>query len=725
MDADAAMMLADLGNTHRDRVSAPLPNGVDSRTAERQEAIIRAENRARREGILQQATEDDGQQHRAVMAWYEQSTFGGDDTADDLQNRFDGQGHRRELRQRLAQENDRGREFQENRFGEERSHYTYQRGGPSMPRDRPPPSRAARQPLAVTNPNRQRAPSPRSFGTRKFGPTRQGATPDGGIPSITQGLASAAQAMSTLAGPPAASSSTTTAAPASGLAHATSSHLAIQPPARSASPAFSTASSTSTTEQAVASAQARMRAAFAARQMARSVTPTPTPHTHAAPTVANHADAESEANTSHATDDPTAASSPEDVDDDEPWPQWEAPPANRFHSRPSPAVARAQNAVKAHLATQHSGQSTGGATAASSQNAIPSSSSAPPHLGRRTATGNVVSNGTSTSASTGAPASARTTGPRPRATGPSTPYFVTNGLDSSMTFPRGRATGAASVETTTNGTGTTSAVPRSRATNGGPSSPAHIASMPPPPITSAPRSPIVDEVSKRAQAHPLLLDESVKLKAFVSAVMRTARDLEEVEKHYSEFPERRPALDYARQKTARTVVKFAADGDQNAAETWARGRFPDRHWLVDAAFSAWSGATPEDAAHPTVQQIIKTTRVMKQENEAEQDLVTPTAQPTTSAGAAPSSDSTHSSATADTNSTAVSTPTPPRTAMGMLGVTFYDVIGSFLGNREFQLPVPVTGNLSFTSRAGDYNPLGLADAMEKFASFISQPTATV
>ncbi|KAK4496268.1 hypothetical protein PRZ48_012248 [Zasmidium cellare] len=721
MDLARARMLADLGTATRDRVSAPLEGNITARAAEREEARIRAENRARQQLIIDgpaDGDKEDKEQHRALSLWNTPATFGGGgDDADDLLNRFDGQGHRRQLHDRVVGQHDRGREFQGGGNGN-----MQHRGGPGVGRDYPPP-RAPREPLA--DPNRQRAPSPRAAGTRRFVPTRQGLTPNaantpqhGGIPAIGQQLASRVQGLSASGTAPILSSSTP-------IAQA-SPHLAVQPPARSASPALSTASSTSTLNPGVADAQARIRAQFARDQQARSATPAASPSTQPAATITIHAaeDTENIDPNSSTADTSRPAASPFIPSDghDAPWPSWEAPPAALHSSPADPKVAQAQRAIKAHLGSQQGSQSTDDpATASSFATSTPTSLRAP-HLSRRRVTDGGATNGAASS-----PAA-----PMPSASAASSHNAGPNGI-----VPRDRVA-------LTNGTGSSNPLPRSRATNGAsPSpaptaptssraaaqaSPAPAASMSSPTVAQqAPRPSAAGANSQVANGPRFVQDDPIIMKALINAKKRTPKELDAIEKHYAEFPENRPALDKARQHLARKYVQLAADGDQDEVEAYLRGQHPDPRWLIEAAFSAWAGATPEDATHPTVQAIIKATEIKKREAEqsANPPNATPTAQPPTPNGNAPlSASSNGSAAAANTNSTAGSTPTPPRTALGTLAATFLNAAGRFLESREVQLPVPVTAHLLLTSRTNDFNPLSLADAMESIAKCLSKPKAS-
>lgn len=98
MDPDMRAMLADLGNTRRDDITAQ-EDRRDVPLTRQQEAHIRnaADNR-RQNAHLAGATDED---RSRLRQWNTPDTFGGDDVAEQLENRFSGQGHRRQLQQQV------------------------------------------------------------------------------------------------------------------------------------------------------------------------------------------------------------------------------------------------------------------------------------------------------------------------------------------------------------------------------------------------------------------------------------------------------------------------------------------------------------------------------------------------------------------------------------------------------------------------------------------------
>lgn len=110
MDADAARMLADLGNFRRDEIAAPFegpadrPRGgrgqgrpavpsADEQQTRQQEILQREENRRANAG----KNERDANKATTLKLWNTKATFGSDDVAEQLENRFSGQGHRDRL----------------------------------------------------------------------------------------------------------------------------------------------------------------------------------------------------------------------------------------------------------------------------------------------------------------------------------------------------------------------------------------------------------------------------------------------------------------------------------------------------------------------------------------------------------------------------------------------------------------------------------------------------
>ncbi|KAF7186669.1 hypothetical protein HII31_11901 [Pseudocercospora fuligena] len=162
MDPDVARMLADLGNSRRDELSAPDEGRKDRfpSRSQREERMILLEAEDRRAKAHLNA-KDEGEA-ATLKAWNTASTFGIDDVAEQMENRYSGQGHRARLRQEVSQnfgyEADNGPRFshrsrqdyaqdEENRRMHHQNYQT-RANAPGLPC--------------------QRAPSPRSFGKVKF-----------------------------------------------------------------------------------------------------------------------------------------------------------------------------------------------------------------------------------------------------------------------------------------------------------------------------------------------------------------------------------------------------------------------------------------------------------------------------------------------------------------------------------------------------------------------------
>lgn len=684
-----ALMLADLGLEHRDAVSAPL-EGMSANAAAQYEAQVQAENQARRERILRGAPGVDQQLHSTLSKWNTPQSFGGDDTAEDLQNRYDGQGHRHQLNQRVGQH--------DNRFGE------------SQQRGRPPPP-AQRPALTDMNVNRQRAPSPRSFGTVRIAGGRQSATQNlastslqNGIPNIGTGLAAAVQATSTAgnrsARTPTIPSATTSTAPAP---RPVSTGPAAPPLPRPASPALSTASSSSTS--AVAMAQAAMKARFAAMQKAQSATPaSSSPKVEAAMTADASAQVSSEAVEAPITNKSAECASFEASGDlHSAWPAF-GPTAGASSNRKSPDVADAQATIKDRIDGQYNGLTPRAVLTTSAQTPTPTRTTTPLLTHRPAVTG--AFNGTIIHA------------PPMKAT------------DTTALVPRGRATLTVSNRTTASGVHANAFASRSSVANGTLSLPTPATGSTSAPVPAAPHSSVGQNGNNSAAVASLPDQEVISTAEFDAR--RPPQDKDEIGNFYLEHPERRPAFVQARQRLVRNVVQLAAAGDMAAARDYFKPLDPSPDWLIEAAFAAWSGGTPEHDDHPTIKAMItaieaekhqmdKPTKVEDQANHTKQTVATPAAQPASSNA----SDSTNGSATADSDSTAVSTPTPPRTVMGMLTAAFYSTAGSFLGNKEYQLSAPVTVHIAVTTKADEFDPLKLADDMEVLAEKYSNPAATV
>ncbi|KXT02475.1 hypothetical protein AC579_995 [Pseudocercospora musae] len=158
MDPDVARMLADLGNGRRDELSAPEEGRQDrSSRSRREERMILKEAEDRRANAHLNAKDE--REAATLKAWNTASTFGIDDIAEQMENRYSGQGHRTRLRQEVSQyEPDDASQYpkrsrQDYAQDEENRrihHQNYHAGANAL------------------GPPRQRAPSPRSFGKVKF-----------------------------------------------------------------------------------------------------------------------------------------------------------------------------------------------------------------------------------------------------------------------------------------------------------------------------------------------------------------------------------------------------------------------------------------------------------------------------------------------------------------------------------------------------------------------------
>ncbi|KAK3706027.1 hypothetical protein LTR37_013021 [Vermiconidia calcicola] len=200
MDAITLQMMADLGIQRRDIVSAPSTDarGRVVREDTQQQDAIRDQVDARRRRHAGAADGEDTRTAR-LRAWNTETTFEQDEVTSQLQNRFSGQGHRAGLGMKLRGTYDESIEQMDARVGEERRLHLQSRGegfnrnyvpapnghngfrteilnGAATPRSSPGrqtlPDHGRRQP-SNSAPNHARALSPRSYGTRRFEPTRQ------------------------------------------------------------------------------------------------------------------------------------------------------------------------------------------------------------------------------------------------------------------------------------------------------------------------------------------------------------------------------------------------------------------------------------------------------------------------------------------------------------------------------------------------------------------------
>lgn len=192
MDADALRMLADLGITRRDAVSAPeeIPKGRQLREDPREQAAAARAFEKRRAGCGHDGNGVEGEraarlkawnsEYRWALHWYHancwtaETTFEVDEVTGQLENRWSGQGHRAGLnRQRL---NNDAWEEMDARFGEERRMYIQEKGGKAggFARERAP--RSGQEKFlellegGAKKGGRVRAPSSRRFGTVRFKP---------------------------------------------------------------------------------------------------------------------------------------------------------------------------------------------------------------------------------------------------------------------------------------------------------------------------------------------------------------------------------------------------------------------------------------------------------------------------------------------------------------------------------------------------------------------------
>lgn len=307
---------------------------------------------------------------------------------------------------------------------------------------------------------------------------------------------------------------------------------------------------------------------------------------------------------------------------------------------------------------------------------------------------------------------------------------ITSTTNATALVPRGRATFTASNGTATNGNHADASATRSSVANGLLSLPAPSTKSTSPINVSAPTPSLVQDGSNSAAASSLTTQDVI-IRAKIDA-RRPPQDKAEIGKYYRKHPERKEEFVKARVRIVRKVVQLAAAGDMAAAKDECKHLTPSANWLVEAAFAAWSGAITEHADHPTIMEIVaaidaekqrigKATKVGEGTDDPKHSVVTPATTP--AASNAP--DTTNSSITVDTKSTAVSSPTPRRTVMGVLTVTCYDAAHRFLGNKEYPLALPVRAHMALMAEAEEFDPFQLATDMEAFARKYSDPAATV
>ncbi|EME83971.1 uncharacterized protein MYCFIDRAFT_207116 [Pseudocercospora fijiensis CIRAD86] len=180
MDPDVARMLADLGNSRRDEISAPDEGDPDQsyrNRREEREILLRAEDH-RANAHLHAKNPDEA---AALEAWNTPSTFGTDDVAEQMENRYSGQGHRARLEQKRSQRF--GYEANEGYHSSQRSRQDYAQVSRNMrssfpeyqsltnlqdEANRRAHHQAYQARANAPGPSRQRAASPRSFGKDKF-----------------------------------------------------------------------------------------------------------------------------------------------------------------------------------------------------------------------------------------------------------------------------------------------------------------------------------------------------------------------------------------------------------------------------------------------------------------------------------------------------------------------------------------------------------------------------
>ncbi|CAK1362519.1 unnamed protein product [Cercospora beticola] len=151
MDAnELALMLADLDNSRRDGLSAPdeaqaRRGGSYNRDFEKAQ-YVEQENASRQARLAGSPT---NAIHAHLQAWNNASSFGKDETAELTTNWADGQGHRLMLAQKMG----------DNGHGAHMGSYQHERR---------PRIQQVELPRPVRDPNRQRAPSPRSGGVTRW-----------------------------------------------------------------------------------------------------------------------------------------------------------------------------------------------------------------------------------------------------------------------------------------------------------------------------------------------------------------------------------------------------------------------------------------------------------------------------------------------------------------------------------------------------------------------------
>ncbi|USW58309.1 hypothetical protein Slin15195_G116280 [Septoria linicola] len=158
MDPETAAMLADLSVVRFDQIAAPEARGKGPHVSEYDRAQVVDEQDLRRKRIFDGPVENE--RHAAIQQWNTPSTFGVDDRAAGLEDRWGGQGHRAGMRVTLLEK---GRGFQGNP-----NHHDH---GPRRDRhnDRSQQIQQERATRAAPDPNRKRASSPRKAGgTTRF-----------------------------------------------------------------------------------------------------------------------------------------------------------------------------------------------------------------------------------------------------------------------------------------------------------------------------------------------------------------------------------------------------------------------------------------------------------------------------------------------------------------------------------------------------------------------------
>lgn len=161
----------------------------------------------------------------------------------------------------------------------------------------------------------------------------------------------------------------------------------------------------------------------------------------------------------------------------------------------------------------------------------------------------------------------------------------------------------------------------------------------------------------------------------------------------------------ARQELAQDVVRLAAKPESEEASRYFTAN-KHRAWLLQPAIDALHDVSPENVADYTIQAIVEHAAIVRQKAES---LPSP---PLSAERGRKTSRSALSSLGAPISFGAK--------VGGVISVDYYDAEGNHHKNERFEVSQPVNASVTVASKAGQYDPLGMARQMEALAQRMVQ-----